>query len=120
MALLPDHFWTEDKFTTFMNDSVSYEMLRTRRWIKTADYNTIWVYCQYKSRNGNNASLYFKATDGVVGTQNSAVKTTALIAYQNTARLTIDVSGFASGLCLLELMTKDNIKCRGIAGILKE
>jgi len=120
MSKLPDHFWTEDLYTTYMQDTAVYTWLKNRRWIKSTDYNTIWVYCQYKSRDGNAVWLYFHASDGVGGVQNSAVKSTPSTSYQNTGKLIIDVSGFTAGSCLLELMTKDNIKIRGIAALLKE
>jgi hypothetical protein len=117
MAVNPEHFLTEDLGTRYRYDTTGYAVIKTWHFLKSSDYDDVWLEWEQQSVDGNICYAKFKITDGVT-TVWSAVYSTANTAWQDSAKKVIDVSTLNNVILTLELHGKAKGRVRGIVGLL--
>lgn len=117
MAVIPEHFLTEELGDRYQFDTAGWAVVSSWRFVKSADYNTVWLYYQLQSVDGNMASSYFKITDSV-NTAVTAPYQTNNVAWQDSGKRIADISALNNVVCTLTLYGTAKGRVRGIVGLI--
>jgi len=117
MSVYPEHFLTEDIGNRHRFDVGSYTLHSTWYFLKSTDYDTLWVEWEQESQDGTQCYAYFEATDGV-SSVNSAAFNTNLLTWQDAGKKTISLAGFNNVLCEFRLYVNGKGRVRGVTALL--